>query len=141
MIVETCKKKGDGWFINGSMSVPNDTANRHYQMVQDWIAAGNTPEPEYSNAEVQAQKTQAAKTEASRRIFEVVDANAQMNLASAAAAGILTSGQMTTYQTGLQWVAGMRAKWPVLVADGADIYDDANWPAVPAGVQALADQF
>ena len=36
-----------GWLMtmdNGKvMDVPNDPKNRHYQMIQDWIAAGNTP--------------------------------------------------------------------------------------------------
>ena len=33
------------------MTVPNDTANRHYWMVQEWIDGGNTPDP-YGEPEV-----------------------------------------------------------------------------------------
>lgn len=34
-----------GYLVNGSMSVPMAEGNRHYAMVQDWIAEGNIPEP------------------------------------------------------------------------------------------------
>lgn len=29
--------------VNDSMFVPFDEGNRHYKMIQDWIAEGNTP--------------------------------------------------------------------------------------------------
>jgi len=53
MIIETVKTQENNYLINGSMSVPNDPANRHYQMILDWINDGNTPigpdiiEPDY----------------------------------------------------------------------------------------------
>jgi len=37
-----------GYVINketDNMGVPNSPDNRHYQMVQEWIDAGNTPTP------------------------------------------------------------------------------------------------
>lgn len=34
-----------GYIADGSMSVPNASGNRHHQMVQKWIAQGNTPAP------------------------------------------------------------------------------------------------
>jgi len=40
----SCKTEGSNWLVNGNMSVPNDPANRHYQMILDWINAGNLPE-------------------------------------------------------------------------------------------------
>ena len=30
--------------VDGTMSVPNDPANRHYQAILDWINEGNLPE-------------------------------------------------------------------------------------------------
>jgi hypothetical protein len=53
MIIETVKTKENSYLVNGTMSVPNDPANRHYQMILDWINDGNTPigpdiiEPDY----------------------------------------------------------------------------------------------
>ena len=40
----SCKTEGSNWLVNGTMSVPNDPANRHYQEILDWINAGNLPE-------------------------------------------------------------------------------------------------
>lgn len=34
-----------GYKINGESDLGLNPDNRHYQMVQDWIAEGNTPEP------------------------------------------------------------------------------------------------
>ena len=53
MIIETVKINGSGYLVNGTMSVPNDPANRDYQAILDWINEGNTPtgpdviEPDY----------------------------------------------------------------------------------------------
>jgi len=41
--ITSCKVIESGYQVNGSMSVPNDPANRHYQMILDWINEGNTP--------------------------------------------------------------------------------------------------
>lgn len=84
----------------------------------------------------------AAKAECRRRIFAVVDGTAQINLAAAAAAGILSSANLTVYQSGLGWIGSMRATWVTLAGDpSADLSDDASWPDVPAGVVDLANAF
>jgi len=54
MTIETVKLQSSGYLINGNMNVPNDPANRHYVMVQEWIAEGNTPAPEFTDAEIAA---------------------------------------------------------------------------------------
>ena len=43
-----------GYLINGTRSVPNDPANRHCVDVLAWIAEGNTPAPEFTDAEIAA---------------------------------------------------------------------------------------
>ena len=51
MSVTTVKIQNDhegnpsGYLLNGEMSVPMAEGNRHYAMIQEWIAEGNTPEP------------------------------------------------------------------------------------------------
>jgi len=44
MIIETVKTQENSYLVNGTMSVPNDPANRDYQLILDWINEGSTPE-------------------------------------------------------------------------------------------------
>jgi hypothetical protein len=52
--ITTCKLNESGWQVNGTMGVPNDPANRHCADVLQWIAEGNTPAPEFTDAEIAA---------------------------------------------------------------------------------------
>ena len=52
--ITSCKTLEFGWLVNGSMGVPNDPANRHCAGVLAWIAEGNTPAPEFTDAEIAA---------------------------------------------------------------------------------------
>ena len=47
-----------GYLLNGKMSVPLSQGNRHYKAIQEWITEGNTPEPAYTQAELDAYVTQ-----------------------------------------------------------------------------------
>ena len=35
---------GNSYQVNGNISVPKSPRNRHYRMIQEWIAEGNEPE-------------------------------------------------------------------------------------------------
>ena len=58
--ITSCKLQSDfegnaiGWLVNGNMSVPNSRPNRHCADVLAWIAEGNTPAPEFTDAEIAA---------------------------------------------------------------------------------------
>jgi hypothetical protein len=52
--IVSCKQQESGWLVNGNMSVPNDPANRHCGNILEWIAEGNTPAPQYTEAEIAA---------------------------------------------------------------------------------------
>lgn len=73
-MITTVKIAGDGYLVDTSLQVPNDPANRHYQQVQDWIAEGNTPEPEFTAAEIldkaRAEKVATVRLEAAKRITD-----------------------------------------------------------------------
>jgi len=61
--MNTVKIQADGYLVDGSLSVPNAPGNRHWQAVQEWIAEGNTPELEFTQAELDAQAEQAVEDE------------------------------------------------------------------------------
>ena len=50
--ITSCKSQQSGYQVNGTMSVPNDPANRHCADVLTWIAEGNVPAPEFTDAEI-----------------------------------------------------------------------------------------
>jgi hypothetical protein len=92
--------------------------------------------------ELLAMRQEWAKAECRKRILDLVDETAQINLAADAAAEVLTTEQLTTYKAGLAWIKSMRATWHTLAADvDADIYDDANWPQPTQAMRDLADAF
>jgi hypothetical protein len=43
MTIETVKIQEYSYLVNGNMLVPNDPANRDYQLILDWINEGNIP--------------------------------------------------------------------------------------------------
>lgn len=52
MIINTVKELENSYLVNDSITVPKDAGNSDYQKVQDWIAEGNTPDPEFTEAEL-----------------------------------------------------------------------------------------
>ena len=60
-MINTVKLQENGFLLNGTMSVPNSAENRHYQAIQEWIAEGNTPEPEFTQEELDVKSVQEAK--------------------------------------------------------------------------------
>ena len=72
MIIETVKLTDGGWQVNGNMGVPNDPANRDCADVLAWIAEGNTPAPEFTDAEIAA-NTQAETNATSQAYLDSTD--------------------------------------------------------------------
>lgn len=68
------KQQGSGYLLNDNVFVPIIPGNRHYQMIQKWIAEGNTPEPEFTAEELAAKEAleaeEAAKQEALKKEYE-----------------------------------------------------------------------
>jgi hypothetical protein len=79
-----------------------------------------------------AEALEAQKEECRQRILAVASEVTQMNLASVAAAGLLSADDLASYRAGLVWIEKMRAAWRIV---------PAAWPAVPPQVQALARRF
>ena len=67
MNIETVKIQGQGYLLNGTMSVPgNADGNREYELIKQWLLEGNIPEPEFTEEELQItsinKQIQEAKT-------------------------------------------------------------------------------
>lgn len=57
MEVQTVKIQGDCYLLNGNIHVPgNAPGNTEYELIKQWIAEGNTPEPEFTEEELVTQK-------------------------------------------------------------------------------------
>ena len=54
MNIETVKMESGCYRVNGTMIVPPSTDNADYVFVQEWIAEGNTPTPQYTDEEIAA---------------------------------------------------------------------------------------
>lgn len=50
------KIQGQGYLLNGTMSVPKADGNREYELIKEWLSEGNTPEPEFTEAELAQQE-------------------------------------------------------------------------------------
>ena len=66
--IQTVKIQGQSYLLNGTMSVPKADGNSEYELIKQWIAEGNTPEPEFTEEELQVQTTAKAKAEALAKI-------------------------------------------------------------------------
>lgn len=51
MNIQTIKELENSYLVNNSITVPKSEGNRDYQLVKQWIAEGNTPDPEFTDAE------------------------------------------------------------------------------------------
>ena len=52
MEIQTVKIQGNGYLLNGTMSVPKADGNREYEAIKQWLAEGNTPESEFTDEEL-----------------------------------------------------------------------------------------
>ena len=72
MEIQTVKIENDGFRVNGNMCVPVSLDNADYVLVAEWIAEGNTPAPEFTDAEIAA-NTQAELNVTSRAYLASTD--------------------------------------------------------------------
>ena len=82
--IQTVKIQGQGYLLNGIMSVPKADGNIEYELIKQWIAEGNTPEPEFTEEELQItsinKQAQEAKAYlASTDFYMTVDKYAELN--------------------------------------------------------------
>ena len=52
MNIQKVKEFENIYLVNDSISIPKDDSNKDYKEVLEWIAEGNTPDPEFTEAEI-----------------------------------------------------------------------------------------
>lgn len=62
--ITSVKIQGQGYLLNGTMSVPKADGNREYELIKEWLSEGNTPEPEFTEEELAQQELEAKIVEA-----------------------------------------------------------------------------
>ena len=62
--VETVKVQDIGYLLNGNIYVPKANGNREYELIKEWLAQGNVPEPEFTEEELAQQEINAKVQEA-----------------------------------------------------------------------------
>ena len=54
MEIQTVKIQGQSYLLNGVIHVPgNAPGNKEYELIKQWLAEGNEPEPEFTEEELQ----------------------------------------------------------------------------------------
>ena len=61
--IKSVKIQGEGYLLNGVMSVPKADGNIEYELIKEWLK-DNTPEPEFTEAEIAQQELEAKIAEA-----------------------------------------------------------------------------
>ena len=62
--IQTVKIQGQGYLLNGNMSVPKCGGNREYELIKQWLAEGNEPEAEFTEEQLAEQLQAQANAEA-----------------------------------------------------------------------------
>ena len=61
------------------MSIPMDEGNRHYKEYLEWVSEGNTPDPEFSDVEIESERVADIKQIANQQILELMPEWRQRN--------------------------------------------------------------
>jgi hypothetical protein len=75
MIINTVKELENSYLVNGVSTITKEVGATGYDKVQDWIAEGNTPDPEFTEAEIlqNAKDAKIAEIKATRNAANIAD--------------------------------------------------------------------
>lgn len=71
--IQTVKIQGQGYLLNGTMSVPKADGNREYELIKQWLTEGNTPEPEFTEEELRTKFENEFRVNRDSLLSTVVD--------------------------------------------------------------------
>lgn len=79
MEISKLKKTKEGYLVNDATYVPYNQNNSDYQKIQKWISEGGIVEPEFTHAEIKAQKIAEIKSiRDSKNIEPIIDTEAEI---------------------------------------------------------------
>ena len=115
MEIKTLKIQGQGYLLNRTMSVPgNAPGNREYELIKQWLAEGNEPEPEFTEKEIEAQRIQAIKSKAGELINSKYPDYKQLNIIRVGGAEL---DAMTAYIDGIRAISNEAEQDGIKVED------------------------
>jgi hypothetical protein len=85
--ITSVKIQKNGWLLNGNIFVPDTPGNIEREAILKWLAEGNTPEPEFTDAELLAQE----------KALKLVEATAAYNTSISALVGNTDQYEMTSW--------------------------------------------
>ena len=106
-MIDTVKIQGQGYLLNGIMSVPKADGNIEYELIKKWLEEGNTPEPEFTEKEIEAQRIQSIKQKAYELITSKYPDYKQLNIIRV---GGIELEEMTAYIDGIRAISNEAEK-------------------------------
>ena len=73
MEIKTVKIQGQGYLLNGTMSVPKADGNIEYELIKQWLSEGNVPEPEFTDEELRTKFENEFRQNRDNLLYTVVD--------------------------------------------------------------------
>lgn len=116
MEIKTVKIQGQGYLLNNTMSVPKADGNREYELIKKWLSEDNTPEPEFTEEELNEQRIQAIKSKASELITSKYSIVWQLN----------HPRTDERYINEYTWIDNIRAISNMAEANGTNV-EDIQW--------------
>lgn len=127
MNIETVKKVGNSYLVNGALVVPDVSENIHCRKIYAWLDQGNALDPEFTDTEIIKANSEKANAECTRRIEAQWNQVGQVN----AALGIYSDENAEACKN---WIAVNRHALEALLnrADllSLDVTDDQYWPVL-----------
>ena len=111
--IQIVKIQGQGYLLNGTMSVPKADGNSEYELIKQWLSEGNTPDAEFTDEEL---------------LQQLEDAKPKVVTMRQARLALLQSGLLTAVETAIvngtdeamkiewEYATEVRRDWASLIA-------------------------
>ena len=95
---QTYNGEFSGYLVNGTTFFPKENC----ELIKKWIAEGNTPEPEFTEEEIEAKRIQTIKSKAGELINSKYPDYKQLNIIRTGGANLT---EMTDYIDGIRTIS------------------------------------